>query len=93
MAPEPLPTAEPTSPRPSGQLWQRLVPAVPWRIAVASFVCGFALMAVEMLVGRLLTPEFGGTIFTWGAVIGVALASLAIGYWLGGPLGDARPPS
>jgi spermidine synthase len=55
------------------------------------FLAGAGVMALEMLGSRLLAPRFGSTIFTWGALIGVVMAALAAGYYLGGRLGDQRP--
>jgi predicted membrane-bound spermidine synthase len=55
-------------------------------LAVLVFVCGWAVMSLEILGGRILTPFFGGDIYVWGSVIGVFLLSLSIGYFLGGKL-------
>lgn len=56
----------------------------------AAFAAGWSVMALEMLDGRLMAPVFGQTIHQWGAIIGTALAFMALGYALGGRLG-ARP--
>src|SRR5437899_2043366 len=45
-------------------------------------------MMLEILGGRLLAPYFGHSIFQWGALIGVVMAALALGYWWGGWVGD-----
>lgn len=45
-------------------------------------------MVLEILGGRLLAPYFGHSIFQWGALIGVVMAALALGYWWGGRVGD-----
>jgi MFS family permease len=55
-------------------------------LIVLVFVCGWAVMSLEILGGRILTPYFGSDIYVWGSVIGVFLMSLAIGYFLGGKL-------
>jgi spermidine synthase len=44
-----------------------------------------------MVMPRLLAPFFGTSQPIWAAVIGMTLAYLAIGYWLGGRLADRRP--
>ena len=54
------------------------------RAEVAVFVSGVASMGLEILAGRLIAPEFGSSIYTWGSIIGVFLAALSAGYYLGG---------
>lgn len=51
---------------------------------VAVFVSGVASMGLEILAGRLIAPQFGSSIFTWGSIIGVFLAALSLGYHRGG---------
>ncbi|MHC4178352.1 MAG: fused MFS/spermidine synthase [Planctomycetota bacterium] len=48
-------------------------------------------MAFELAGARLLMPDFGMGIDVWAAVIATTLGLLAVGYWLGGRLADARP--
>lgn len=55
------------------------------------FLCGAILMGLEMLGSRVLAPSFGNSIFVWGSLIGVFLSALAVGYYVGGLLADARP--
>jgi spermidine synthase len=45
---------------------------------------GAAGMGLEILAGRMLAPAFGSSVYTWGSVIGVFLAALALGYTVGG---------
>jgi spermidine synthase len=56
-------------------------------LAVA-FTAGWVIMMLEILGGRLLAPYFGYSVYQWGALIGVVMAALACGYWLGGQVGD-----
>jgi spermidine synthase len=48
-------------------------------------------MGLEIVGIRVLAPHFGQSIFEWGSLIGVFLAALSIGYYLGGRLVDRRP--
>ncbi len=41
-------------------------------------------MGLEILAGRMVAPEFGSSIYTWGSIIGVFLAALSLGYYRGG---------
>jgi hypothetical protein len=61
-------------------------------IAVLVFVGGFAVMAVELVGGRLLAPYFGSSIYVWGSIIAVFMLALSLGYLAGGQL-SLRAPS
>ncbi len=45
---------------------------------------GFYVMGIELLGGRLLAPYFGSSIYVWGAIIGVFMLALSLGYLCGG---------
>jgi len=47
---------------------------------------GFFVMAIELLSGRILAPNFGNSLYVWGGVITVFMLALALGYLLGGRL-------
>ena len=66
-------------------------PAGGLAIGVAVFLSGAVLLGVEIAASRVLAPFFGNSLFVWGALIGVVLAGLAIGYWAGGTLADRLP--
>lgn len=57
------------------------VPAV-----AAALGTGFSCMAAELTAVRLLAPHFGDSAYVWTNVIGVILAAMALGAWLGGRL-------
>lgn len=48
-------------------------------------------MAVELLSGRILAPNFGNSIYVWGGVITVFMLALSVGYLLGGHLSVHSP--
>jgi len=50
----------------------------------AVFAAGVSSMGLEILAGRLLAPVYGSSTFVWGAIIGVFLTALSVGYWVGG---------
>jgi len=60
-------------------------------LLVVALLSGAILMALEIVGSRVLAPDFGGSIFVWGSLIGVFLAALSIGYYLGGRLVDQWP--
>ena len=64
-------------------------------LALVVFLNGMAVMVLEMVGARLLAPWLGTSVVVWTSLIGVILASLSVGYWLGGRLADGylRPAS
>ncbi len=54
-------------------------------------VCGAAVLIVEILGAKMLSPYFGTSHFVWTAQIAVTLISLAVGYWFGGWFVDRSP--
>lgn len=63
--------------------WLRLLP-------VLSFVNGMVLMIFELVAARLLAPTIGSSTYVWTSVIGVIIAMLALGVWIGGRIADRR---
>jgi len=58
-------------------------------LAVVIFLNGLCVMILEMAGARLLAPWLGTSIIVWTSIIGVILASLSLGNWVGGRLGDS----
>ena len=57
-----------------------------WRLAwygVTVFVSSACLLVLEIAAGRLLAPYVGVSLYTWTSIIGVILAGLSLGNWLG----------
>ena len=62
------------------------------RLAVGLAFFGSAcLLILEIVGGRLLAPTLGVSLYTWTSVIGVVLAGVSLGNYLGGRLADSRP--
>lgn len=60
-------------------------------LLVSVFVTGASVLVVEIVAIRILSPYYGNTIYTTSSVIGIVLAALSFGYYLGGKLSDAYP--
>jgi MFS family permease len=48
-------------------------------------------MAVELLSGRILAPNFGNSIYVWGGIITIFMLALSIGYLIGGRFSIHEP--
>lgn len=55
------------------------------------FTTGMAVLIVEVLAIRLLSPQFGTSMFVLSSVLTVVLSALALGYFFGGRLADRYP--
>jgi spermidine synthase len=60
-------------------------------LETTAFVCGALVMIYEIIGSRLLSPYIGTSTYVWTSLIGVILAALSLGYWLGGRLADRKP--
>ncbi len=60
-------------------------------LEIAVFICGALVMIYEIIGSRLLSPYLGASTYVWTSLIGVILAALSLGYWLGGRLADKKP--
>ena len=60
-------------------------------LEISSFICGAAVMVLEMAGSRVVAPYMGTSLLVWTALIGIIMASLSAGYWLGGVASDRCP--
>jgi len=56
--------------------------------ALTVFISSALLLVLEIVAGRLVAPYVGVSLYTWTSVIGVILAGLSLGNWLGGVWAD-----
>jgi predicted MFS family arabinose efflux permease len=52
------------------------------------FTSSFCIMVLELVASRLIARHLGSSLYTWTAVIGVILAGITIGNYLGGRIAD-----
>ena len=57
------------------------------------FVSSVCVMVLELTASRLIAKHVGNSLYTWTSVIGVVLAGITIGNFLGGWLADRAAPS
>lgn len=69
------------------------MPKVPvlWKACLFSFISSFCLMVIELVAGRILAPYIGVSLYTWTSIIGVIMAGIALGNYLGGKIADRFP--
>lgn len=60
-------------------------PGLPVLIVFVSNTC---MMVLELVAGRIIAPYVGVSLYTWTSVIGVVLAGMSLGNYLGGRLAD-----
>ena len=60
-------------------------------VLLASFLVGAIILVVEIIGTRAISPYYGASVYVWSSLIGVTLASLALGYFLGGWAADRWP--
>ncbi len=56
------------------------------------FVASVCVMALELTAARLIAKSVGSSLYTWTSVIGVVLAGITLGNFVGGWLADRFPP-
>lgn len=52
------------------------------------FFSSFCIMVLELVAARLIAKHLGSSLYTWTSVIGVVLAGITIGNYLGGRIAD-----
>ncbi len=52
------------------------------------FLSSGCIMILELVAGRLIARHLGSSLYTWTSVIGVVLAGITIGNYLGGRIAD-----
>jgi spermidine synthase len=60
---------------------------------VVVFIASFCTLVIELVAGRIMAPYVGVSLYTWTSIIGVVLAGISIGAYLGGRIADRYPHS
>ena len=64
-----------------------------WKAIIIVFISSFCVMVIELIAARILAPYIGVSLYTWTSIIGVILAGIALGNYLGGKVADRYPSS
>jgi spermidine synthase len=60
---------------------------------IVVFIASFCTLVIELVAGRIMAPFVGVSLYTWTSIIGVVLAGISIGAYLGGLVADRYPTS
>ncbi len=58
---------------------------------IVVFISSFCILVIEIVAGRIMAPYVGVSLYTWTSIIGVVLAGISIGAYLGGLIADRYP--
>jgi predicted membrane-bound spermidine synthase len=61
------------------------------KLELILFICGAVVMIFEIVGSRVIAPYLGSSTFVWTSIIGIIMASLSLGYFLGGKIADKNP--
>lgn len=77
---------ESVAPGPRGSASERPLP--PWQTYLLAFTASACSLIIELVAGRIMAPLIGVSLYTWTSIIGVVLAGISLGNFLGGKLAD-----
>ncbi len=64
-----------------------------WAVPIVTvFLSSMCIMVLELVAGRLIARHVGSSLYTWTSVIGIVLAGIAGGNYVGGRIADRFPP-
>ena len=61
------------------------------KASTVAFIASFCTLVIELVAGRIMAPYVGVSLYTWTSIIGVVLAGISLGAYLGGLLADRLP--
>ncbi len=59
-----------------------------WNPYVLVFLSSGSIMTIELVASRLAAPRLGVSLYTWTSIIGIVLAGISVGNYVGGRLSD-----
>ena len=59
-----------------------------WHPSLIVFISNACVMTIELVAGRIIAPYVGVSLYTWTSVIGVILAGMSVGNYVGGKVAD-----
>lgn len=59
-----------------------------WQAYLLAFIASACSLIIELVAGRIMAPLIGVSLYTWTSIIGVVLAGISLGNFIGGKLAD-----
>jgi spermidine synthase len=67
-----------------------LVCGVMWQSCLLVFIASACTLVIELIAGRIMAPYVGVSLYTWTSIIGIVLAGMSVGNYLGGVVADRQ---
>jgi spermidine synthase len=61
-----------------------------WQSCVLVFIASACTLVIELIAGRIMAPYVGVSLYTWTSIIGIVLAGMSVGNYLGGVIADRQ---
>lgn len=61
-----------------------------WVGSLIAFIASGCTLVIELIAGRIMAPYIGVSLYTWTSIIGVVLAGISLGNYVGGRIADRR---
>lgn len=59
-----------------------------WQSCALVFISSACVLVIELIAGRIMAPYVGVSLYTWTSIIGIVLAGMSVGNYLGGVVAD-----
>ena len=59
-----------------------------WQSSALVFISSACTLVIELIAGRIMAPYVGVSLYTWTSIIGIVLAGMSVGNYLGGVVAD-----
>src|SRR5262245_55789931 len=59
-----------------------------WLSCLLAFTSSACTLVIELIAGRIMAPYIGVSLYTWTSIIGIVLAGMSGGNFLGGVVAD-----
>jgi spermidine synthase len=61
-----------------------------WQSCALVFISSACTLVIELIAGRIMAPYVGVSLYTWTSIIGIVLAGMTVGNYLGGVVADRQ---